>query len=191
MKEIEPSIRRQVEHEILSLIYSKLNNNLWVYSICCDIWIKLQLCSFYWCSSRITSEFLIIVFIYIIEFIQIQPMFLFADMPAISILFHLIQLYTLYKKYKNRKKRPYMRLINKYRATKSELRLVTDLRSFDVENHSGYFRMSTEVFDELLALVSPTIEHKKTHRYPICGLERLSMTLKYNRLLGCNIFPVH
>ncbi len=52
------------------------------------------------------------------------------------------------------------------------------MRVVVLEIHHNYYRVSRERFDELLDMVRPQIEHKKTHKLPISANERLSITLR-------------
>ena len=57
------------------------------------------------------------------------------------------------------------------------LRIIPKLR-INPKKHFRYFRMTAEIFDELLAKITPHIKHGKNHRTPISPAERLTITLK-------------
>ena len=96
-----------------------------------------------------------------------------------SSLIELGKLWILYKSYKNRKQRSYVRPVNTRRIQFGEFHtLIKELRIMDKENYFKYFRMSPTIFDYLLKLIKPHIKHKFTHRFPIGPAERLAITLR-------------
>ena len=96
-----------------------------------------------------------------------------------SSLIELGKLWILYKAYKTATQRSYVRLVNTRRKQFGEFHtLIRELRLIDKENYFKYFRMSRTIFDYLLNLIKPHIQHKLTHRFPIGPAERLAITLR-------------
>lgn len=57
--------------------------------------------------------------------------------------------------------------------------LVVEMQIIDREKFFNYFRMTPEVFEELLSLVGPRIQKKKLCRIPISSRTRLQLTLRW------------
>ena len=79
-----------------------------------------------------------------------------------------------------RRKRQWVRPINKDRARESEFfRLVKDMKTNDPDAFFTYMRMNPTTFDELLEELRPHIERQSTNmREPISAEERLAVTLR-------------
>lgn len=82
-------------------------------------------------------------------------------------------------KKKRRKRRWYVRPINRSRGTEGEfVKLVNEMRSIDHQYYREYFRMSPKVFDMLCDRIRPFITHAPTHERTISVEERLAVTLR-------------
>ena len=57
--------------------------------------------------------------------------------------------------------------------------LVIEMQTTDREKYFNYFRMSPELFEELLTLVGPRIQKKQVCRIPISPRTRLQLTLRW------------
>ena len=78
--------------------------------------------------------------------------------------------------YKN--KRMYQRGLNGDRLFCGEFALrFTEMRTSDIEEFFGYFRMDRTAFHEILASIRPSIIDKTTPRNPNSPKERLAITL--------------
>ncbi|XP_046841072.1 uncharacterized protein LOC124435166 [Xenia sp. Carnegie-2017] len=92
----------------------------------------------------------------------------------------LYELEEVEKRKKNDKmKRWWVRQLNRQRRTQGDfLHLVQELRT-DEEQFNLYFRMSPQIFDELLALVGPSLRRQDTQmRQSVGPAERLAITLR-------------
>ena len=92
----------------------------------------------------------------------------------------ILQLYTLYRKYKKKKRRWYVRPLNISRPLKGEFStLLKDIRYHgDSEIHHRYFRMSEERFNDLVCRLENKLKHAQTHKMPISTSERVAVTLR-------------
>lgn len=57
--------------------------------------------------------------------------------------------------------------------------LVVEMQITDREKFFNYFRMTPEVFEELLTLIGPRIQKKEVCRIPISLRTRLQLTLRW------------
>jgi hypothetical protein len=79
-----------------------------------------------------------------------------------------------------RQRRWWVRPINQHRNNQGDgENLINEMRLQDVESHFKYCRMTIDTFDELLAIVGPTIQRMQTNfREPISPRTRLYLTLR-------------
>ena len=76
-------------------------------------------------------------------------------------------------------RRDYMRPVFARRKQQGDnYQVVRELEMADAEYFGRYARFSPAVLDEVLQLVGPHIERRRTHRIPIDPKERLMMTIR-------------
>ncbi|GFY69342.1 hypothetical protein TNIN_322881 [Trichonephila inaurata madagascariensis] len=78
------------------------------------------------------------------------------------------------------KKRWWVRPIFQKRRSRGASILIEEMRLSDTESYFNFFRMSPQLFDNLLSIVGPVIAKKDTnYRDSIQPKDRLALTLRY------------
>ncbi|GFY44981.1 DDE Tnp4 domain-containing protein [Trichonephila inaurata madagascariensis] len=78
------------------------------------------------------------------------------------------------------KKRWWVRTIFQKRRSRGASILIEEMRLSDTESYFNFFRMSSQLFDNLLSIVGPVIAKKDTnYRDSIQPKDRLALTLRY------------